>query len=958
MATPTLVQHVSTANTGLPSFFGVAGTGGIASQFDFRLPNPALAGNCLILGVTASAGITISTPTDDGGNTWTAGPTATDSTNHQQGAIFYALNVVAGTRHITIPFSSFLAPTRGDTFCAVKCSEFFNVALSAASDGSNGNANSGTSWTAGSFTPTTNGDLIWNCGWVDSAGTIGVRASGSGTFDVAIGAASGSTTVTIPSGTQPGDLMIASVCVGWITSAGTITTPSGWTAVEATVVAGFGTLSAVFWRIAQAGDSTWSFPIVGGTGNGFIGVALQSFTGCDQTNPIDSTGTGSSNTGSNTITANAVTVAFANSWELIGLAQDNTGTASATGFTVLSNAGSAAQVALLYNATPKATGSTGTVTVTGGGGASGNELACTPFAIRPAQNSISWTAGSGFSLLDADIIDNWSQGFSQYQVQATAGSINPGATVGAALPGVSLGIALKSATAGTAPPANGIRVVRIQWGSIYPLTLAATIPFQFPCSGNLLACVTDTGDASATARPVSSITDSGSNTWVSAVSEPDPSSLPYTEAIWYAGNATTAATLHGTITMPAVVLTSTYAFFDIAGAATSPLGNTGKANGNQTTNGHLVTCSVTPSQANGLVIGTYGVDFGTGLGICGSGFLFDSPTYPQLNNVTTGTPASPLAEDEGCAHIYNTGTSTLTFTYATTSDFQGGANTWSAACAEFKAATPTANPYVGPLLPSSPVQFNGVSGMDSFFAWTAPSNFSAGTWEAYGSGGAGANVTTTSRGTGGGSGGGYAKRNAPSITAGNAYAFCCAGGGTNPSGTVYNSNVGFSGCVDETPTFIKGTAGICAAANSTTGASAGSASTGDTVHLGGAGANGGASTAGGGGGGAGGQTGAGSAGSGSAGGSAGSGGSIAGAGGGGHATSNGVGTAGSNYGGGGGGSFDSSASQAGAAGGPGAFVITFSVTAAATGVAYWPGRSVFRQQRRPFTIADISQMYD
>ncbi|HEY9463659.1 MAG TPA: hypothetical protein VIR54_11250 [Vicinamibacterales bacterium] len=156
MPTPTFVQGVMTNNSRLSAM----------SVLHLALPNKALAGNCLVLGVAwgANSGTPSIAISDDQGNTWTTGPTHFDSGNTYHLSTWYALNVAAGTRQITV------TATGGDLiFVQAQASEFYNVALSAASDGSaNAHGNSST-WSPGSMTTTTDGDLVVS--WaVDSGG--------------------------------------------------------------------------------------------------------------------------------------------------------------------------------------------------------------------------------------------------------------------------------------------------------------------------------------------------------------------------------------------------------------------------------------------------------------------------------------------------------------------------------------------------------------------------------------------------------------------------------------------------------------------------------------------------------------------------------------------------------------------------------------------------------------------
>src|ERR1700731_1104904 len=180
IATPTLVQHISTASD-------VVGTGYWAnarpgSPYYLHLPNLAGAGNCLILGLSCpySGGRTIAV-TDDQGNTWTQVGTVNNGSIIS--AVYVALNVTAGTQQVTIRFDTQLYG------CQFVLSEFYNVAAAAALDGVSANAASqAPAVSAGSITPLVSGDLIYNYGYDDvnaslqPGGTLPVNsiAPGSG----------------------------------------------------------------------------------------------------------------------------------------------------------------------------------------------------------------------------------------------------------------------------------------------------------------------------------------------------------------------------------------------------------------------------------------------------------------------------------------------------------------------------------------------------------------------------------------------------------------------------------------------------------------------------------------------------------------------------------------------------------------------------------------------------------
>jgi hypothetical protein len=202
---------------------------------------------------------------------------------------------------------------------------------------------------------------------------IGLRSTGTFSFDVNAASAN----LIAPAGAVAGDVMILSVGLNPTACA----TPAGWTAVGSITLAGASTF--VFRRTFVAGDTTWTLTPGGGAQQ--FGGTIVTFTGVDNVTPIDATGTANSSASGTTITTNLVTVVTDQAWHLIGVGAANAGTYSATGFTVFQNGATPANEVggLLYNQTPKSTGSTGTVVVTTGSGGK----SAVPFALRPAASS-------------------------------------------------------------------------------------------------------------------------------------------------------------------------------------------------------------------------------------------------------------------------------------------------------------------------------------------------------------------------------------------------------------------------------------------------------------------------------------------------------------------------------------------------------------------------------------------
>jgi len=158
--TPGLVRWASGSSTQTGAIAG----GGSARSYTFRLPEPTLSGNTVVLCVVSDDSVNAPSVADDapgGSNAWTDVVTATDSTNHMKVHLWVAENVKAGTRTITPAFTA-PYPQR----VAVTGAEFHNVVPASAVDvtTTNVSASGSSSMSAGSMTTTQNGDLIYQCG--------------------------------------------------------------------------------------------------------------------------------------------------------------------------------------------------------------------------------------------------------------------------------------------------------------------------------------------------------------------------------------------------------------------------------------------------------------------------------------------------------------------------------------------------------------------------------------------------------------------------------------------------------------------------------------------------------------------------------------------------------------------------------------------------------------------------
>ncbi len=126
-AKPTLVQHVSTQSNGGNETEGPA--------FYIHLPQPTLAGNCLILGITHHYSATRTVHiVDNQNNTWPSPAASIDNTTNGVSTKIYAIAPVTGTQAITVTFDAMLY----DVHFSV--SEFYNCATSGTTVLTNGSA--------------------------------------------------------------------------------------------------------------------------------------------------------------------------------------------------------------------------------------------------------------------------------------------------------------------------------------------------------------------------------------------------------------------------------------------------------------------------------------------------------------------------------------------------------------------------------------------------------------------------------------------------------------------------------------------------------------------------------------------------------------------------------------------------------------------------------------------------
>ena len=311
-----------------------------------------------------------------------------------------------------------------------------------------------------------------------------------------------------------------------------------------------------------------------------------------------------------------------------------------------------------------------------------------------AYNGTSITAGTGFTLLSADLQVGSSD---QYHIQPTAGPITPTFSASGSATWGSVAIALKSATAGTAPP-PGIRIIHLQHTllqSVRAQNRSGAIVMQFPSSGNLLV-----GLFNGAGPTVTGVTDAFGNIWSHPASATTTGGAGVTSAqIVYAANATTNSTLSGiTVGLSEVGAgDDMFNLYDITGAAISPFDLATTNLGNQTSNGPLTSGIITPISPNGLVFHVNSIFFHTENNITSPiNGTFDSVVNDlDDDDGGTTTDVSTLDMDNAYAHFYNPTINQISFTFTNAFHSGGpqGVQQWGGATAAFKSnvgPTPTA----------------------------------------------------------------------------------------------------------------------------------------------------------------------------------------------------------------------------------------------------------------------------
>lgn len=199
-------------------------------------------------------------------------------------------------------------------------------------------------------------------------------------------------TVTITKPTvSAGDVLVCEFGNNGGTTAQSMTAPAGWTQIGSTI-SSTKVKTQAWWALQSV--AALGFTVgADGAGSSDVSWTCLSFSGVDNTTPIDATGTGNSNTGANNVTPANYTDVTDGALPLVAITNWNGGGVfTSTGFTVVPSATTNCQTATLYaNAAVSGAGATVTgVQINDSASATGNILCYQQFALRPAASAASY----------------------------------------------------------------------------------------------------------------------------------------------------------------------------------------------------------------------------------------------------------------------------------------------------------------------------------------------------------------------------------------------------------------------------------------------------------------------------------------------------------------------------------------------------------------------------------------
>jgi hypothetical protein len=294
----------------------------------------------------------------------------------------------------------------------------------------------------------------------------------------------------------------------------------------------------------------------------------------------------------------------------------------------------------------------GSFTPTANNGSGGNLIwNYTAVAQTDVGAPSTWTAATGFTLLDGDILETY-PGFphaSQWYVQPAQAAVDPSitSTGDTADRFNSVTVALKVASAGGTMP-SGIhinKVLHFTSGSF-----GGTWTMQAPVTGNLRVIESATPNATWTVTD----NDSGSS-WTVEQGSSNPQ-----VAMAFAGNRGAMSTYQFTLHLNGSSPQTSLRFYDIQGAAASPfdVAVNAPANSSCTTPSVANSPRITPTTTNGLTIA--GMPFGQGPG---TGASAPANAVFDLVNYSGETDIDTMENADAAGHFYNTDTSAESWTW-------------------------------------------------------------------------------------------------------------------------------------------------------------------------------------------------------------------------------------------------------------------------------------------------------
>jgi hypothetical protein len=300
-----------------------------------------------------------------------------------------------------------------------------------------------------------------------------------------------------------------------------------------------------------------------------------------------------------------------------------------------------------------------------------------------SQSQSGYTAGNqanvSWNLLSADLLDGWA---AQYGVYGATTAFSPTMTAGKSDTWLTASVLLVAGNSGAVPP--GLRIAHLlhenvpknspAGGSGNPF--ANPVVTQFPCNGNLVVAMIAGGNQPLT---VTGVSDSNTNTWAQAGSTAaagDATAMSY-----YAGNATCTTDLKVSTQFSSGNGDYTILFYDVVGAASTPLDKTNSGGGDYMSNGDFtMPFTLTPSASNEMVFATIAWDYNTAVGLTGAYIDTAHYTAEGLDG------PSPVDENNGWGHLVSTGTTPISFTWQVFDPTQHPIRGWAAVVAAFKAA--------------------------------------------------------------------------------------------------------------------------------------------------------------------------------------------------------------------------------------------------------------------------------